>query len=162
VSDTRGIALSSDQKRIYVVGRSPDTLLVISVDGSDNPTFRLRRTIPLPLGADQIAVIARNDGADLVAITCSADGDLVLYDERVGRLVVDIPGASVQPYAIAVDARTLSDGRQAARLFLSSFGDGRVIVVDVPDLNLPQQARVIARLGTPQTCLIQPKDASCQ
>src|SRR5262249_36743114 len=111
VADARGIALGTNQRTVYVVGRSPETLLIASIDGTDPPSFRLRRAVPLPSGADQIAVLNRSDGTDLIAISCTADGDFVLYDERVGRLVADIPGTGQQPYAMAVDKRTLPDGR---------------------------------------------------
>jgi hypothetical protein len=36
---------------------------------------------------------------------------------------------------------------------VSNFADGRVAVVDVPDLSAPQVARVVAHLGKQQLCL---------
>ena len=33
---------------------------------------------------------------------------------------------------------------------MTNFGDGQVTLVDIPDLVRPQDARVVARLGTQQ------------
>ena len=42
-----------------------------------------------------------------------------------------------------------------ARFFVSDFGDGRVAVVDVPELDRAQDARLVAHLGESQLCLTQ-------
>ena len=41
----------------------------------------------------------------------------------------------------------------AARVFVSNFGDGRISVIDLPDLGRPQGARLVAHLGPQQLCL---------
>jgi hypothetical protein len=38
----------------------------------------------------------------------------------------------------------------AARIFVSNFGDGRVSVIDIEDLGSPQLARLVAWLGKRQ------------
>ena len=36
---------------------------------------------------------------------------------------------------------------------MSNFGDGRISVIDVPELDRPQGARLVAHLGEQQLCL---------
>jgi hypothetical protein len=55
------------------------------------------------------------------------------------------PSQPAQPFGLAADVRGNS-----ARLFASTFGDGRVAVIDIPDLDRPQDARMVARLGPRQ------------
>jgi DNA-binding beta-propeller fold protein YncE len=158
VADARGIALSSDEQRLYVAGRGPDTLLVIEVKGAttEAPLLRIVRAIPLRAQPNEVKLVPRPGQGDLVAVTCSTDGSLVLYDAEVGDLVAQLQ-VGAQPFSIAVDSKG-----PGARLYVSNFADGRVAVVDIPDLTQPRQARVVAHLGERQTCLTQPKDASCQ
>jgi hypothetical protein len=66
----------------------------------------------------------------------------------VGELVAHVPAVGIQPFGVAVDRRG-----SGARLYLSNFGDGRVAVVDIPDLARPQDARLVAHLGQSQLCL---------
>jgi hypothetical protein len=44
---------------------------------------------------------------------------------------------------------------------VSNFQDGRVAVVDVPDLDAPRNARLVAHLGRQQLCLVRATDPSC-
>ncbi|MFZ5440530.1 MAG: YncE family protein [Myxococcota bacterium] len=150
VADARGLTFSSDGKKIYLVGRIPDTLLVIKLDETnvDAPVLSFVRGVPLPDAPNQVAVIARPGRGDLVAVTATTGGSLALYDEDVGDLVALIPGLGVQPFGLAVDHRGT-----AARLYVSLFGDGRVAVVDIADLSRPQEARLVAHLGRSQLCL---------
>jgi DNA-binding beta-propeller fold protein YncE len=80
----------------------------------------------------------------VVAVTSSA-GVVSIYDEEVGQVVAQVAGVGVQPYGITVDQRG-----NAARLFVSNFGDGRVAVIDLPSLDVPQDARLVAHLGAQQ------------
>jgi hypothetical protein len=83
-------------------------------------------------------------------MTCAATtqtlGVLVLYDAKLGQVVRQVADIGTQPYGLAVDQR--SSG--AARLFVTDFGDGRVSVIDIPDITQPQQAFLAAYLGTTQ------------
>jgi hypothetical protein len=38
----------------------------------------------------------------------------------------------------------------SARVFASNFGDGRISVIDIPNLDSPQDARLVAYLGARQ------------
>jgi len=149
VSDSRGVALSSDGKRLFVVGRVPDTLMVAAIDNPLGiPTLNFVRGVNLPDAPNAVQVIARPGRGDLVAITCTSAGSLALYDEDVGDLVATVSGLGAQPFGLAVDVRA-----NAARIYVSNFGDGRIAVIDVPDLERPQGARLVARLGEQQVCL---------
>ncbi len=149
VSDARSIALSSDGKRLFIVGRVPDTLLIVNIDDTGGfPSLSFLRGVPLPDAPNDVKVIARPGRGDLVVVSCTAAGSVVLYDDEVGDLVSLVGGLGVQPYGLAVDVRGNS-----ARIFVSNFGDGRISVIDVPDLNRPQRARLVAHLGQQQLCL---------
>jgi DNA-binding beta-propeller fold protein YncE len=159
VAEARGVALSADEKRLYVIGRSPDVLLVASLEGAagDGPAVRVVHGTPLPEAPNELAVLSRPGRGDLLAITCTNAGVVALYDDDVGDVVAQVPGVGVQPFGLAVDRRG-----KGARLFATNFQDGRVAVIDVPDLEQPQGARLVAHLGRQQLCLIRPTDAACQ
>lgn len=149
VSDARGIALSSDGKRMFIVGRAPDTLLIANITETGGiPILTFVRGVSLPDAPNEVGVIARPGRGDLVAVTCTSAGSVVLYDDDVGDLVSLLTGVGVQPFGLAADVRG-----NAARIFVSNFGDGRIAVIDVADLNRPQGARVVAQLGPQQLCL---------
>lgn len=158
VSDSRGIALSSDERRVYLLGRSPDALMVASVEEplGDQPRLQIVRGNPLPEGPSELAVLSRPGRSDLVAITCTGAGVLALYDDDVGDVVAQVPGVGVQPFGLAVDRRG-----SGARVYTTNFQDGRVAVIDIPDLEQPQSARLVAHLGRQQLCLIRASDPSC-
>jgi hypothetical protein len=155
VSDSRGVALSSDGKRLYLVGRVPDALLVVSVEDPTVPRFV--RGVVLPDAPNEVRVISRPGRGDLVVVTSTSTGSIAFYDDDVGDLVGGVTGLGTQPFGLAVDHRGT-----AARLYVSNFGDGRVAVVDVPDLSRPQDARLVAHLGSQQTCLTRgPTSPAC-
>jgi DNA-binding beta-propeller fold protein YncE len=149
VSDARGIALSSDKKRMFVVGRAPDTLLIVNIiETGGIPILSFVRGIPLPDAPNQVRVISRPGRGDLVVVTCTSASSVAFYDDDVGDLVSMVGPLGAQPYGLAVDVRG-----NAARVFVSNFGDGRISVIDVPDLTRPQGARLVAHLGPQQLCL---------
>jgi DNA-binding beta-propeller fold protein YncE len=149
VSDSRALALSSDRQKLYMVGRIPDTLLVSRVTDADStPTLSFVRGVSLCDGPTSVAVVPRAGRGDLAVVTCTSAGSVAIYDEEVGDLVALVPNVGVQPYAVAVDVQGI-----AARLYVSTFGDGRVAVIDLADVNRPQAARLVAHLGAQQLCL---------
>lgn len=159
VLEGRGLTLSSDETRLFVVGRVPDQLLVASIEGpgASQPRVRVIRSLPLPEGPTTVALLPRPGRSDLVAITCSSSGSLVIYDDERGELVAQVAGLGLQPYAIGVDLRGVG-----ARLYVSNFSDGRVAVLDIPSLDRPQEARLVAHLGQSQLCLTRgTRDGSC-
>jgi non-ribosomal peptide synthetase component E (peptide arylation enzyme) len=112
--------------------------------------------VPLPLGTAAVAVIERTGQGNLVAISSSSSHAVSIYDEDLGAVAAQIPGVGIQPFALAVQQRG-----NAARVFVSCFGDGRVGVIDIADVRRPQQAQLVAFLGRAQTCLVQETDTSC-
>jgi hypothetical protein len=62
--------------------------------------------------------------------------------------VASFNDVGTQPFGLAVDQQG-----NAARLFVSSFGDGRVAVLEIPDLLRPQGLRLVTQLGKSQACL---------
>lgn len=155
---TRGVALGSGERRLYLLGRYPDVLVVLALASvtSDTPSLRLIREIPLAFAPQQLTVIARPGRGDLVAVTYEGTGTgrvaggLLLYDEEAGELVANVDEVGLQPFGV-----TASRIGAGARLFVSNYGDGRIAVIDVPNLDRPQEARVVAHLGTSQLCLTQ-------
>lgn len=155
VSDSRGVALSSDGKRLFLVGRVPDALLVASVE--DPANVRFVRGVVLPDSPNEVRVIARPGRGDLAVVTSTSTGSIAIYDDEVGELVATVGGLGTQPFGLAVDHRGT-----AARVYVSDFGDGRVAVVDIADLNRPQEARLVAHLGSQQLCLTRgPTSPAC-
>jgi hypothetical protein len=154
------VMLTVVDERVYLLARGPDTLLVLDVVNAGGtalgaealPTVRIVSALPLPDGSSELEVIPRAVGrGNLVAVTGSGDEAVALFDEEVGQLVSQVevgvgdPNQPSQPFGLAADVRGNS-----ARLFASTFGDGRVAVIDIPDLDRPQNARLVARLGIPQ------------
>jgi len=150
--EARGIALSTDERRIYIAARVPDSLVVASIDDptAQVPVIQVSRAVPLPSAPNEMRVITRPGRSDLVVIACTGAQTVALYDDDVGDLVGQVTGVGLSPFDIAVDLRSTG-----ARLYVSDFDDGRVAVIDVPDLNRPQDARLVAHLGAQQLCLTQ-------
>lgn len=161
----RGLVLSADESRLYVVARAPDTLLIVDVAGAEtaSPSLTVVNAVPLPSGADQVVLIPRDQTSggvrrgDLVAVTCAGGGVVALYDEEVGQVVAQVGGVGVQPFGLAVDRRG-----SGARLFASNFGDGRIAILDIPNLDTPQDMRLVAHLGAPQTLDANQGTTVCQ
>jgi hypothetical protein len=160
----RGIALSTDETRLYIASRDPDMLLVVDVQTPPSPnalpvvppTLRVVRAVPLPDDPNDVEVISRPEG-DLVVVTCTAAGSVALYDAAAGEVVSQLTNIGIQPFGVAIDRRG-----NAARLYVSIFGDGRVAVIDIPDLSTPRTASVVAHLGGKQNCiLLGARDPAC-
>lgn len=152
VGDSRSIALSSDGKKLFVVTRIPDMLMVISLDDSnpDVPILQLERAVPLPDAANQVVVIPRAGKGDLAVASCTSGSSVAIYDEDVGDLVSIVTGVGYQPFGLAADVRG-----NAARIFVSVFGDGRIAVIDIANLDRPHEARLIAHFGAQQLCTVR-------
>ncbi|MBN1210422.1 MAG: hypothetical protein JXB05_36550 [Myxococcaceae bacterium] len=144
-----------DKERLYIVARGPDSLIVVDVLGvsSDVPTVAIVDAVLLQDGASYAKVIHRGAPGvddDVVAVTCTASarrqGVVALYDTRLGQIVKQVDAVGSQPFGIALHQPSAT----AARLFVTNFGDGRVAVIDIPDLYKPQDARLAAYLGARQ------------
>ena len=170
--EARGLALNEGGTRLYMAGRAAgSTLLVMNVVSS--PTSLgvsiVRAIDTLPPGASALKVLSRGPNrGDLVVITCSAAGVLAIYDDEVGDIVAQVPDLGEQPYALAVEPQSRPSGPPeapvttlGARVYAANFGDGQVSVVDIPNLDNPQTARLVARLGGVQRCAPGDTDEAC-
>jgi DNA-binding beta-propeller fold protein YncE len=160
--EARGVALSADESRLYIATRSPDALLVAAISDPQDALgayrVHIERSVPLPEGPNEIQIISRAaiGMGDLVVITCTSANTVVVYDANLGQLVADFPSVGSQPFGVTVDNRGA-----AARLYVSDFGESRVAVIDMPDLSLPQQSNLVARLGLADVCFVDPTNPSC-
>jgi hypothetical protein len=156
--ESRGVAIGSNERRLYVAGRSPESLVVVNIANptADVPVLTVARTLTVPDGPNEVRVIPRQQRGDLVVVTSSTAGVVSIYDDDVGRLVSQITGVGSEPFGLTVQA-----GVNQARIFVSNFGDGRIAVIDIADLNHPERAQLVAHLGKAQTCLLEENDASC-
>lgn len=165
-NDARGIALTprasstdTSPRRMYIATRTPDSLVTLSATGleSDEPGLSVVGSVPLPNGPTEVALVPRGPSSsgtprsELVLVSCSAAGVLAIYDPDVGQVVAQVPVGDVggskqpQPFGIAVQQQG-----EAARVFVSNFGDGRISVVDIPDVASPQAAYLVAHIGARQ------------
>ncbi len=157
-SEARGLALTESTtpdapRRLYMAVRAPDSLLILNGEGldSDSPRLSVVGSAPLPNGPTAVQLIRRDTGSELVLVSCSDAGVVALYDPDVGQVVAQVAVGQVRgtesprPFGLSV----LKQGN-AARVFVSNFGDGRISVIDIPDLASPQQARLVAYLGARQ------------
>ncbi len=153
IYEARGVALSSDRNRLFVTTRSPSGLMVIDVspqvpqDGTSEYT-QPRNTILgfrlLPSGPSAMTVIPRPGQRDLVAVSCSGADTVALYDDDLGEISGLVSGIE-DPYGMAQVA--LPGNASGRRLFVVSFGNHTVDVVDIPDLARPRTARMVGQLG---------------
>jgi hypothetical protein len=156
-TDMRGVVLSADEERLFLVTRAPDELLVLKISNpqSDLPGLALVGSVPLPAGPDQARLIPRQPGrGSLLAISCSGANSVAFYDDETGNLATVVPDVGLQPFGLAVQTPANCTSNCGARVFVTNFGDGTVGVIDIRDVNVPAEARLVALLGQPQECLI--------
>ena len=168
ILDTRGLALASDESEVFVLSRNPDALLVMSARGTDTdaPVLSLTHVELLPLGASQVVSLDKPSGGRVVFVTClgtqsydatgQAQGSLIVYDSKAGQPVATLTGFGFAPYGLAV--QPIGPG---ARFYVGLFGEGRIAVVDVPNLENPEDIRLVARLGTSHVCTVNPGSRGC-
>jgi hypothetical protein len=163
VADARGVALSSSPagERIYLLGRRPDTLMVVHVPDpeSDLPTLNIVHADLLEtVGASQVKVIERPGRGNLAVISFigtgaidargPSQGALAIYDEDAGQVVVQRSAFGLEPHGLAIQREG-----QGARIYVGLFGEGRLAVFDMPDVLRPQELKLVAWVGKSQACL---------
>ena len=152
---------------MYVVGRNPDILLVVDVRGARtaSPSLQVVRAVPVPATPGPLQVIERPGRGALVVLTSQSTGSLSIYDDGLGQLATEVLGIGLQPFGLTVDRReTTAEGGgvvRQARIFVSNFGDGRVAVVDIPNLDQPEEARLVAHLGVRQNNVQGTQSVTC-
>jgi hypothetical protein len=157
IGDARGIAISSDESRLFLAGRQvatvgDDLLIIANIVNptSDAPSVTFSNSVPVPTEPDMVKTISRGPGrADLAVVVSAGAGTLSIYDDERKDISVTLDGVGLQPGSFAINR----NGPNSVRIYVSAFTNGIVSVVDVPDLDAPETARVVARLGTSQVCL---------
>jgi hypothetical protein len=156
----RSFAMRADESRLYLVGLSPSSLLVVDVTApfSQYPTLTVVRAVPLPSGPNAVRLIEQPGRGDILVITCQDDGSLAIYDDEIGQLAQVIEGVGIAPYDVVVDQRG-----SVARFFVSNFDDGRIAIIDASlgGPGQPIEAHIVATLGQPQGCILATDNASC-
>lgn len=171
--ESRGIGISADETRLYLSTRAPDALIVLRLTGVTAPMLdpvtglevpprlELVRSVFIPDGAGPLQVINREGRAPLVAVASQEAGVVSFYDDEIGQLVTSVGNVGLQPFSLALQ-REPEGVVGAVRLFVSNFRDGRIAVIDVPDVSAAHRARVSAYLGSAQTCLTsEGRDERC-
>jgi len=177
-STGRGIALSRDGTRAYVTlilydaleasrsGRAfveGSALAVLDIrPGASGVTApKLLEVVPLEAGASEVKAISRPGRRDLLAITCSDAGSLLLYDDEVGQVVkvigtnraTGLPLLGKQPFGLALeenpDPARCSQGAPCVRLFVGAFEQSTVGIVEI-DPQQPWNAALVKVLGVAQ------------
>jgi len=160
VQDIRSMVLASDRTRLYVTTRNPDALVVLDVtpDLSGSPRFEVIGATLMPSGASEIALIPRGPGRrDLVAVSCETTNVVAIYDDEIGRVVTELRGVGEQPFGLAVGP--VPHGGRGVRLYTAAFGRGDLAVTEIPDLDNPASAAVLATVGPNENCLNDTVDA---
>ena len=131
--------------------------LTETADGA--PEARILRLVQVGVGPNQVAVLPRTDHRrDVVAITNTDEGTLVLYDDDSQSIatVLGTPGATLppsfpndgkplfgkQPFGLASEPT----GPATRRLYVGSFDRGFITVLDV-DLTHPSNVIWVRRFG---------------
>jgi hypothetical protein len=192
-AETTGIAISSDGTRAYVALRlyDPDLALVVRpgdiggalavLDLADVPqgglSGRLLGFAPLGLGPSEVRAIPRAGMRDLVAVTCTLDSSLYLYDDEIGAVakVIGADPATGAPllgrraHGLAVESPFFKSAAapSAVRLFVASFDQSFVSAVELDDPTRPAGADVVRIVdpGNPSCtaalCPVDPSTGTC-
>ena len=164
-----GSALSADRSRLYVGARVYDADLAVSLgarpssdlagallvlDAKDASVGTVSAAplavVSIDRGATVVRSLPRPGKRDLVVVTATDDGSLVLYDDEGGAIAQVLalcqpqgqssadpqapppcqagrPRLGAQPFGLAVERR----GKNLARLYVGSFDRGWVNVIDI-------------------------------
>ncbi len=157
--DARGIALSTHGDRIFAISQSPDSVVVLRIDGKGPGSLNLHPSniVAVPPGPSELLPLPRvgptgQPIGDLVAVTCPLADVVAFYDDEVESLTAALPVGD-EPFALVSAPRTLGTGASAQtlpgiRIFVTAFGSGQIDVIDLPDPLDASSARLVATLGS--------------
>jgi len=147
IDEARGMAPSSDGQRLFVTTRSPDGLLIVDIS-RDPATGLVRNRVVgftlLPSGTDEVLAIPRPGKRDLVAVSCTTANAVAFYDDELGDATGLVEGIQ-EPFGLARTA--LAGNPNGARLFVASFGNDTVDVIDIVDLGRARTAALVGHMG---------------
>ncbi|MGC4114139.1 MAG: hypothetical protein QM765_05840 [Myxococcales bacterium] len=147
IYEARGVAASSDNARLFATTRSPDGLLVVDI--SLDPITGLPRNrelsfVSLPAGPAELLVIPRPGLRDLVVVSCTTSNSVNIYDDELGAPVGEIKGI-IEPFGMV--RSTIPSQPNGARVYVASFGNYTVDVIDILDVDRPRGAKVVGQIG---------------
>ncbi|MEO7734067.1 MAG: hypothetical protein ABIY55_24095 [Kofleriaceae bacterium] len=144
-TDTRGMKISDDGNRLFLVNRQPPTLQIY--DTSIGPTGAPRNTgiggIDICRQASTVTVLDNGDG-ERAYVTCFLDGQIYVVDPRNLTQPEDILLVGRGPYSVVGATK----GTRKL-LFVSNFLEDTIAVVNVTPGELTYN-RVVLRIGTPR------------
>jgi hypothetical protein len=147
-TDTRGMKISDDGNRLYLVNRQPPTLQLY--DTSMSTTGAPRNVglgvIDICRQASTVAVLDNGTG-ERAYVTCFQDGQLYVVDPRDLSQPEDILLVGRGPYSVVGAAKGLGGRRKL--LFVSNFLEDTIAVVNITPGDLTYN-RVVLRIGTPR------------
>jgi hypothetical protein len=145
---TSGLLLGPDApgtpaRTLWATVRNPDALLEMDLPLLVSVAPSIRRIISLPASPADLVRIPRAGAADLIAVSSSRLGAVVIYDSGARQVVAQLERLGDTPYTIKI----LPSPPGTARLAVSVFGDCRLAMVEVP-LDKPWDAALRGRAGT--------------
>jgi hypothetical protein len=175
----RGLALSTNGERAYLALVIYDALeasrsgTIIAVgaalavlDVRPGPSGllapQLLRLVPLDQGPTEVRAIRRDNKRDLVAVACTDQNSLVLYDDETGSISGGIgvdedpssasygkPKLGKQPFGLAVESLPASrcqSGGPCTRIYVGAFDSSWVSIVEVDPAH-PEGLKLVKRIG---------------
>jgi hypothetical protein len=123
--------------------RNPDALVEMDLPTMPSTPPTIRQTSSLPVSPADLVRIPRPGASDLIAVSASRLGALVLYDTGTRAVVAQLERFGDVPFTL----KLLPAPAGMARLAVSVFGDCRVAFVEVP-LAQPWLAALRGRAGS--------------
>jgi hypothetical protein len=162
LANTGAYVLEGGAMVVFSIARGPD----------QQPRMDVQRIVPTCLGSGQLKVLPPRTGRrDLVALTCDSDGSLLLYDDELGFVTsykgldpdtglpvlgrmpfgiatepIDPARAIVNPSSSTYDSSPCGPGRSCDRLYVGSFYDNWVNVLEL-DPDRPETVSLVKRIG---------------
>lgn len=146
-TDARGIAVSSDGSRGYVVVRSPASLLEFSVDGYFMTDLESVCTEPsvVELYDYDNGTPETDDDVTYAFVLCFVTGQVVIVDTR-GPNVVAVQSTGAGPHAITFD-------RTRGRAYIANFRESTISIIKIePPFfdHLRDSAGRVVKIGKPK------------
>jgi hypothetical protein len=140
----RGVAISPDGTRAYVVSRAPESLLVIDLTNeSDDPSDRIVAVVEIGRQPSIVRILQddRFESGYLIYVVCFADNEVVIVDPSSNDLVPGF-GTRSGPHDLTFDMH-----RHVG--YLANFLESTVSIIDV-DPDSSTFNTILTTLGKPR------------